>query len=1051
MLHFTKRALLASTFIAGFAGAQSAAAQDAPPPSEAEAAEAQTEANAPAANTTGEEIIVTGSRIVRPNLVANSPIAVVTGEQVVANADITLDTFLNTLPQVNPSGTSTSNNPGNAGQSNINLRGLGANRNLVLIDGRRPMVSGVDQTVDLNTIPQGLIERIEVITGGAGAAYGADAIAGIANIILKRNFEGLELRATYSNSLPKTDAMEYQISGVLGANFSDGRGNITISADYSDREGLIKSQRAFASTASSTTGTPPVGRLIENNAIPQAAIDALFASYGVSPSQFPRSGLSQLHFNSDGTLFGGGIFNNPLDVSNYRYDRAGNDPAAANQNFFPDFYSYNFDAINLLVLPLKRKSAFVRANYEIDPKAEVFFQGGYTDYSSTQALAPTPIGTRIYNPATVAGPAFATSNLITNAAGVFITNNVIPLTNPFIPADLRTLLAARTGDDPALVGSGATEPFRFAIRTLGAGLRESTYDSTVQQALGGLRGEIAGGWRYEAYYSWGKTTIDRTATGNINVQRLQQLLEAPDGGASLCTGGYNPFGIQTISQSCIDYIDETGSTTTEFTQKIGQAYVTGPVVNLPAGDVRAVLGLEKRDFTYDFDPGALAGPIAGFNTADPVNGKNGFFDWFGELYVPLLKDAPFARNLDITLGYRRSKSSAENVRTGVETDSRWSDAYKAELSWQPVDPVRLRASYQRSVRAPNFNELFSGGASFVSVFDPCSVGTNFRTTRGTLGQTLCIQNGVGGGNITTVPTPGQITASNSFVATPGAQVNTNFAGNINLTPEKADTFTVGGVFEALGVIGSIDYYNIKIRDKIFGPDTNLVIAACYGYLPGYNDGLLATNEYCRSINRAGSNLASISVRPAIGGDGRGNFLTLNQGIVKTSGIDLQLAWKINTPFAGGKSRLNFDTYVNYLIDFKNEELPGIVLDYAGTVSYFGQGLGTSFPRWRGVANIAWDLSPITLSTRIRYIDAMKNRASVQFRGEDASFSGVGSVWYFDFAAGFEFDKRLSFRIGLNNAFNRQPPTYAPNVQSGTDPSLYDVIGRRGYVSARLKF
>ncbi|WP_300973522.1 TonB-dependent receptor [Sphingomonas sp. LHG3406-1] len=1057
MRHFTTRSLLlASTIAAGIAATPAAAQSNAPAPgNDTQATDEVVEATSDANQPTGDasEIVVTGSRIVRPNLTANSPIAVVTGEQTVAQGDITLDTYLNTLPQVNPSGTTTSNNPGNAGQANLNLRGLGSNRNLVLIDGRRPMVSATDQTVDLNTIPQGLIERIEVITGGAGAAYGADAISGVANIILRRNFEGLELRAGYSNSLPETDAMEYQISGVLGANFSDGRGNVVISGEFSDRQGLIKSQRAFASQATSTTGVPPTGRLIENNAIPQAAIDALFNGvYGVPLAQTPRSGLSQLHFNSDGTLFGSGTFNSPLNVSNYRYDPLGGDSAAANQNFFPDFYSYNFDAINLLVLPLTRRSAFVKANYEIDPKAEVFVQAGYTDYSSVQALAPTPIGVRIYNPATPGGASFATSPLINT--GVFITNSVIPVTNPFIPAQLATLLAARTGDDTSLVGSGATEPFRFAIRTLGAGLRESTYDSTVTQALGGLRGEIVGDWRYEAYWSYGKTVIDRSAAGNINVQRLQQLLEAPDGGASLCAGGYNPFGVQPVSQACVDYLSVTGFTSTEFTQNVGQAFATGSLFALPAGNVRGVLGIEKRDFTYDFDPGALSGPIAGFNTASPVNGRNGFLDYFGELYVPLLKDQGFAKNLDVTFGYRRSRSNAENVRTAVETPKVWSNAYKIEASWQPIDPVRIRGSFQRSVRAPNFGELFSGGASFVSAFDPCSNGTNFRATRGTAGRDLCIQNGVGGGSIPAsgpfTPTTAQINAFNGFAATPGLQVNTNFTGNINLKPEKANTFTVGGVFEALGIIGSIDYYNIKVSDKIFGPDTNLIIAACYGYLDGYNATLAATNDYCRSITRAGSNLSSVSPRVAIGGDGV-NFLSVNQGIVKTSGIDVQLAWKIPTRFMGPKSQINFDTYVNYLINFKNEELPGVVLDYAGTVSYFGQGLGTSFPEWKGTANINWQVEPFTWSNRIRYIDAMKNRGLVQFAGESSSFTGVGSVWYFDTALQWDFLKRYTFRIGVNNLFNKQPPTYSPNVQSGTDPSLYDVVGRRGFVQARLKF
>lgn len=1006
-----------------------------------------------------ESIVITGSRIARPNMEANSPIAVVTGAETTANADITLDTFLNTLPQVNPAGTSTSNNPGNGGQSNINLRGLGSNRNIVLIDGRRPMVSASDQTVDLNTIPQGLIERIEVVTGGAGATYGADAISGVVNIRLKDDFEGLDLRASYANSIPETDAREYQISGVLGGNFADGRGNIAVAFEYAERQGMIKAQRPFAAQATSTTGTPPVGRLIESaNAIPQSAINAVFASYGVSAAQTPIAGNSQIHFNADNTtrtsanntLFGSGTFNTPLNVSNYRYDPFGGDAAGANQNFFPDFYSYNFDAINLLVLPFERKSAFLKGNYKFNDSFDVFIQGGYTETSSATALAPTPIGTRIYRPGSSSNPSFANSSFVCGAAntiaegcgtattpttaGTFITNSIIPVTNPFIPADLRALLNARTGNDPSLIGSGPTEAFRMGIRSLGTGLRQSTNTNEVVQLLGGIRGEIAPGWRYEAYYSWGRTTIDVAASGNVNVQKLQQLLEAPDGGNSLCAGGYNPFGIQSLSDACVDFLEETGFTRTMFTQNIAQAYVQGDLAELPAGTLSAVVGAESRKFRYEFDPGALSGPIAGFNTATPDLGTNSFLDFFGELYVPIAKGSSWADSLDLTLGYRASRSDFNDIQNGIDGDSVWSSAYKAELSWAPIPEVRFRGTYQRSVRAPNFGELFSGGSSFVQAFDPCSITTNFRTTGGAAAAALCAATGVG--------------SPSTFVATPGLQVNLGIAGNPNLKPEKADTFTGGLAFQFAGFTGSIDYYNISIKDPVFGPDTNLFIAACYGYQGNLNASLSATSPYCSSVVRSGSQFSFIAVDSALGGDANSNFTAINQGKIKTSGIDFQLGYKLPTEFAGADSSLNFGLYLNYLIDYKVNELPGVTLDYAGTASVFGAGLGTSFPRWKGTMNVAWNLKPITLTSRIRYISEMENRSSVQFPGE--SFTGPESVWYFDFGLESTIDK-VTLRLGVNNAFDRQPPTYAPNVQSGTDPSLYDVIGRRAYVQARLKF
>lgn len=989
-----------------------------------------------ATDTQGAEIVVTGSRIARPDLEANSPIALVTGEQTVEHADITLETFLNTLPQVNPAGTTTSNNPGNGGQANINLRGLGTNRNLVLLNGRRPMVSSAAQDVDVNTIPQALIERIEVVTGGAGAAYGADAIAGVVNIILKDDFEGIDLRATYANTIPETDAREYQISGLIGGNFDDDRGNIAFAVDYSKRQSLIKSQREFAQLATATTGSFPTGRYTAQNAnpIPQSAIDALFASYGVDAKDFPTQTL--LGFNSDGTLFGIGTFNSPNDVANFRYDPSS--PANPNLNFFPDFYSYNFDIVNLLVLPLERKSAFVRGNYEISRHAEVFMQGGYTEYTSSSALAPTPVGVPIKAPGENT-PTQAVSPLI--LPGGQFTGFVVPITNPFISADLRTLLNARTGDNPFLAGTGADEAINIGYRFLGTGLREQVFDNQVLQGLVGLRGDITDNWRYETYYSWGRTTIDQEARGNVDVQKVQQLLEAPDGGASLCEGGFNPFGIQDLSQDCVDFVDEVGRTSTTFTQNIVQGYVTGEVAQLPAGPLSVVLGLEHRAFRYDFDPGALFGPIAGFNTSVPAGGSNAFMDYFGEVLIPIMRNQPWAEELELSFQARHSTSDFEDTVNDFDGDATSSWAYGATLSWQPVEPLRVRASYQHSVRAPNFGELFSGGGGFPQIFDPCTSGSNFRASGGTAAMEICRDAGwVGGlgGNVDT------------FAATPGQQTFIGGRGNTDLNPETADTFTLGGVFNAYGFTGSIDYYNISIDGPVFSPDPNLIIGACYGFF-GQNPNLDADTDYCNTLFRSGGNIVFIgNLSPEIGGDENGYFQAVNQGKIKTSGIDMQLGYSLPTEFLAERSALNLSLFVNYLIDYKVEELPGVTLDYAGTVAYFGTALGGSFPEWKGVLNAAWTLDPITLSTRLRYIGEMDNRASVQFPGEEAAFTGTPSVVYVDAAVEANIEN-MTFRIGVNNLFDKQPPQYSPNVQSGTEPSLFDVIGRRAYVSARLKF
>jgi outer membrane receptor protein involved in Fe transport len=1064
MITTYKNKLLATTLLvgAGVLGTPAAAQQQsaALPPATPENAQPQVQTQEPLLadnqdavtptqqDESASDIVVTGSRIVRPNLASNSPIAVVTGEELVEQGDITLDTFLNTLPQVNPAGTTTSNNPGNGGQSNVDLRGLGSNRNLVLIDGRRPMVSASDQTVDLNTIPQGLIERIEIVTGGAGATYGADAIAGAVNIRLRDDFQGLELRGNISNSLPDSDAREYQISGLLGANFADGRGNIAIAAEYSARDDLGKLERDFAATATSTTGTPPTGRYVASaaNAPSQAAINAVFAQYGVPASAAPTSG-SRIGFNTDGTLFGVGVFNRPESLVNFRYAPNGLDAAAANQNFAPDFYSYNFDRTNLLVLPLKRKSVFLRGNYEVTPFADFFMQGGYTEYNSQTGLAATPVGTTIENPCGTVNTR-AKSILVncfnetTGARVTNVTGLIAPITNPFIPADLRTLLNSRTGNDPALAGTGAAEGVRISKRFLDTGLRLSATNNQVLQGLVGLRGDITDRIRYEVHYSYGRTIIDATSSGNVNVQRVQELLESPTGGTNLCAGGFNPFGIQPLSPACVEYIEATGFTSTRFTQKILQGFVNADLFELPAGAVSAVVGAERRRFRYAFDPGLLSGPIAGFNTSTPDLGTNSFTDFFGELLIPIAKDTSWARSAEINLTARRSKSDFNDIENGIDGSPKSSWAYGITASYQPITPVRVRASYQRSVRAPNFGELFSGGGSFPQYFDPCSVTTNFRQTGGAAATLLCNQTGLGAAGATT------------YVQTPGSQAFIGTNGNTNLDPEVGKTFTIGTVFQALGFTGSLDFYRIKVTDTISAPTPNVLIAACYGYF-GINSSLSIANPYCSSDGTpSGSifirtpDIAQIIIPETLGGDGS-YFQAVNQGFVKTSGLDLQLGYRAPMNWLVPASSLSANLMVNRLLKYQVEELPGLVIDYAGTASYFGAGLGTSFPKWRANLNLSYTFRPFTLETRIRYIGKQDNRASRQFPGE--TFTGPDAVTYFDFAAQADLERRFSLRFGLNNAFNKQPPTYSPNVQSGTDPSLYDVIGRRAYVQAILRF
>jgi iron complex outermembrane recepter protein len=991
------------------------------------------------------EVVVTGSRIQRQDYVANSPLTTISEDQITQNADVTLDTVLNSLPQVSPAGSTASNNPPNSGQSNVDLRGLGSNRNLVLIDGRRPMVSSSEQEVDLNTIPQALIESIEVITGGAGAAYGADAVAGVVNIKLKNNFEGIDLRSTYSNTTEERDAQDMQFSLVLGGNFSENRGNAVIAFDYSEREPLIKGQRPFSAIATSTTTAIPEGIYRPGPNLPAAAsVNALFAGYGTSGTVLASQGLG---FNADGSLFSIGSFNSPVDSLNFRYPIDLN----VNTRFYPDFYSYNFDAVNLLVLPLERRSLMSKFNYAIGERVEAFASLGWTEYDSTTALAPTPVPSGTFKNASAPPPGapLTATNVQTSlvapgrSAG---TGYIVPLSNPFIPADLRALLATRTGDNLDLAGAGASEPFFIGYRTLTAGLRESNYQNSVVQALAGLKGDITDTWSWEVSYFEGRTEIDRLATGNIDNQKFQNALEAPDGGASLCAGGINPFGRGKLSKSCADYLSVTGATKEEFLLQVGQGFVTGEVATLPAGAVSVVLGGEYRGFRYEYDPGQLNGPISGFTTAIPALGRNSFSDVFTEALIPIVRDAPGAKSLELSLGYRYSDSEFKDLEDDLEGGST-DDTYKVELSWEPLEYLRARTSFQHSVRAPNFEELFDGNNDFPQFFDPCtSRGDARNSSRGAQLRQLCIDTGL------------VAASADTFVPLPGGQFGLDQGGNTRLSPESADTITVGLVFQSPwsgaleGLRGSIDYFNVQIDDPILTDNVNLILADCYNYW-GTNPTYDANRRSCRAVETvrggSGGSLNNGTMEDPDSADGI--FPGINGGSIETDGIDLAVDYGIGI----GPGRLNTSLFVSYLLSFKQKDRPDYAeIDYAGTIAFFGEGLsdggGASAPELKANLTAAYSIGAFTFDTRARFIDGMDNRASVIFPGE-SSFTGVPSVTYWDLGVNWRFMEKSVIRLGVNNIFEKEPPLYAPNQQSGTDPSLYDVVGRRFFGQVKMQF
>jgi outer membrane receptor protein involved in Fe transport len=527
---------------------------------------------------------------------------------------------------------------------------------------------------------------------------------------------------------------------------------------------------------------------------------------------------------------------------------------------------------------------------------------------------------------------------------------------------------------------------------------------------------------------------------------LLQLVAAPDGGVSLCAGGFNIFGRHPLSPECVAFIEVASTLTTEFQQKIAEGIITGDLVDMPAGPLSVALGLQGRYFEYELDPGPSAGPISGFNAQVPSKGKNSFEDVFVEALIPIVKDAPGAQSLELNLGYRLSTAKFEDQVRGIKNPSDDSNAYFASLSWQPVDYLRVRGGFQRAVRAPNFGELFDGGGSAPQYFDPCSVTSNARTGSDAAAiRQLCLDAGGNGG----------ISAANIdiYVQTPGNQISITTAGNTALEPEEADTYSVGLVFTSpwSGALenlqASLDYSKIKLKGPIITPAPNVIVAACYNYY-GTNPTFDPNDPNCQGIIRFGGDIIFLS--SPLDPSGLGLYPGVNGGEISGESLDLQVNYAI--PLPKGDLRLNLLLVQN--LSAKTQEAENLPhLDYSGTVTFFGAGLGSSSPETKANLSAVYTIGDFAFDARLRYISSMDNRAGAIFPGE-TSFTGVPDVTYLDLGASWKLGflgNESQLRIGVNNVADKQAPEYAPNVQSGTESSLYDVIGRRIFGQVIVKF
>ncbi len=969
-IQMTRKRLLTTTIISGLAIAAASAG----------VASAQT---APESDSTEiEAVVVTGSRIVRPDYVSSSPIVSVGQEQLSKTGSVTVDTLLNQMPQFVPGVSSTSNNPSNGGQANIQLRGLGSARTLVLMNGHRVVPSNADGSVDVNIIPSAIVQNIEVITGGASATYGSDAMAGVVNFKLNDRFSGVQVDAQYGVTDAK-DGKESSVSLTAGSRFADDKGHSVLSLSYSQRNEILNAARGFSSI-SGASGTSPYGAFnpSSNNAISQTALNTLFAKYGIAAGTVQTP--SQIGFNNDGTVFAQGTRPNLTTYNGINYKGS----TAIDYSTIPTSGTYNTGPLNLLQIPLTRYSAFGSVDYDISDSVTAYGSFNFTHYDSRTMLAPSP------------------------AAGA--TGFTVKTTNPFIPTDLAYLLANRANPT-------ATFSLRKRFTDLGARISETTFN--VFQIASGVKGDVGfKDWTWDLYGSYGRSEQVEVQTGNVSHSAVQTLLDAADGGASLCSGGYNPFGLKTLSAECADYIGRTTKNFSVSEQRVVELNFQGGLFDLPAGEVRGAVGADYKADKYKFVPDSLlsTGDVVGFNAQDALNASTDVYELYGEVLVPVLKDLPFIKALNVGLGYRFSDY---NTIGSVS-------AYKIDGDWEIIDNVRLRGGYERAVRAPSISELYSPqNQDYPATVDACDVRSPARTTGAfkTQVRANCLANGISQAGIDTY------TTGNS-------QVNALVGGNPELTEETADTFSVGAVWTPrfenpllAKLSASVDYYSIEISDAIGTIDSQDAMDKCYG-----------------SASEAGGDAyyCSLFVRNADTGEvDTLSLVNLNLAKYKTSGIDFQVDWSFGLGAVGlsdDYGSLAFNVVGGWIDTFKLQTLPGSeYLDVKGTIGNKSiSSVAVAHPEWKLLTSATYTYGPVDLGVRWRFIDSMDDYGT----GDK-----VKKMNYFDLNGGWRVNDTVEIRGGVYNVGDKQPPQFASNVQANTDPSTYDVLGRRYYVSLKARF
>lgn len=940
-----------------------------------------------------ERIEITGSRIKSIGAESSSPITSVGKEDITVKQPVAVEELVRGLPAAYPAIGPSINN-GSNGTATIDLRGMGSNRTLVLINGRRFVPATLGGTVDTNAIPVSLLERVDLVTGGASAVYGADAVAGVVNFVTKRNFTGVEATTLYSTT-KAGDGGRQKNDITLGANMPDGKGNVVLHIGTTKTDPVRLGDRAYANTVtSSRTGLA--------GGFSQTSAPAVF--------QFPAPASS--------TLSGDRVIDATTGLL-----RAGDGLVP------PD--GYNTNPPNYFETPLERTQATALGYYRVNDNLEV-----YGDFFHNRSLV--------------------TLNLA--PSGTFLQSFAVPIGNPFITPAVRAQLCAAYGIAPAncVAGSAGTTEVNMLIgrRFVEAGPRIYNYDNTSNQYTVGLRGDIPmlDGWSYDAYYQSGRADQKLTTGNGFSRTKVQQALRAFNTtSCSVTTGGCVPLNVfgaaGTITPEMLKFISIPTFQTTRVDQRVMAASANGEVAFVKSPWAKAPLGLaigyEDRKVTGSNASDNVvqtAGELLGSGAPTPDrSGVIQFKEVFVEANMPLVANKPFIHSLNLGLGYRET-----DFKTAVTGKSYGS--WKAGLDWAPMRGLRFRGEQQRATRAPNVNELYAPVVTGLATLsaDPCRgnlINVADAGKAGTL-TNLC--------QLTGVPT-GQI----GFVSNPSASQAANTSGgNPNLGPEKGDTTTIGLVWEPTGSAFSatVDYWRIKITEAITSPTASQVVDSCYSIA---RNPTLTKNAFCDLISRnpstgglSGTGFSGINTQSSNQGtlDYAGVDVGMNYRFpLKNIGLDLgRLDFALQLSVL---DRANFKA-LPVLDTIEYDGHYGIDVGTPYNNRRFS--LRTSWTHKDWNAGLAWrHISAATVQTT-----GAANNVAGRFV---KAYESIPEVNYFDLNVGYQFTKNLRMSLTVNNLFDKQPPFIGTGIGPGasnygnTFPSAYDVIGRRYTATVTASF